>query len=90
MRRLPLRLKLAHITAGVSTYVATSAGMFAEGSLMSPERTLADVDGGAVAVLAGDLVLTSSGDALVLWCERRRTTGSRDRACDRRLLGSTS
>jgi hypothetical protein len=79
-----------HITVGVPIYVGISAAILAEGSLMSAEHTLADIQGGAVAMLAGGMVLTPAGDALVLWCERRRTAASRQRACDRRLLVSTS
>lgn len=88
--RPTLRLKLALVTAGVPIYVAISAAMFAEGSFISPEHSLADIHRGAVAMLVGGVALTLAGDALVLWCERRRTSTIRQRATDRRLLVSTS
>ncbi|HEY5050529.1 MAG TPA: cytochrome c oxidase assembly protein [Acidothermaceae bacterium] len=84
------RLKLALVTAGVPIYMAISAAMFAEGSFITPEHSLADIHRGVVAMLVGGVVLTLAGDALVLWCERRRTTAIRERASNRRLLVSTS
>jgi cytochrome c oxidase assembly factor CtaG len=88
--RPTLRLKLALVTAGVPIYIAICAAMFAEGSFISPEHSLADIHRGAIAMLVGGIVLTLAGDALVLWCERRRTIAIRHRASDRRLLVSTS
>jgi cytochrome c oxidase assembly factor CtaG len=87
--RPTLRLKLALVTAGVPIYIAISAAMFAEGRFISPEHSLADIHRGAVAMLVGGVGLTLAGDALVLWCERRRTTAVRQRASERRLLVST-
>jgi putative membrane protein len=88
--RPTLRLKLALVTAGVPIYMAISAAMFAEGSFISPAHSVADIHRGALAMLVGGVVLTLAGDALVLWCERRRTTAIRERASNRRLLVSTS
>jgi cytochrome c oxidase assembly factor CtaG len=88
--RPTLRLKLALVTAGVPIYVAISAAMFAEGRFISPAHSLADIHRGAVAMLVGGVVLTLAGDALVLWCERRRPGSIRQRSNDRRLLVSTS
>jgi cytochrome c oxidase assembly factor CtaG len=88
--RPTLRLKLALVTAGVPIYVAIAAGMFAEGSFMSPAHSVADIHRGAVVMLVGGVVLTLAGDALVVWCERRRTTAVRQRASDRVLLMSAS
>lgn len=88
--RPTLRLKLALVTAGVPIYVAISAGMFAEGRFMSPEHSLADIHRGAASMLVGGVLLTLAGDALVVWCDRRRTSATRQRASDRRLLVSTS
>jgi cytochrome c oxidase assembly factor CtaG len=88
--RPTLRLKLALVTAGVPIYVAISAAMFAEGSFISPEHSLADIHRGAFAMLVGGVVLTLAGDALVVWCERRRTSAIRQRAGDRLVLVSTS
>jgi cytochrome c oxidase assembly factor CtaG len=88
--RPTLRLKLALVTAGVPIYVVISAAMFAEGRFISPDHSLADIHRGAVAMLVGGLVLTLAGDALVLWCERRRTTAVRQRASGRLVLVSTS
>ncbi|HEY5455454.1 MAG TPA: cytochrome c oxidase assembly protein [Acidothermaceae bacterium] len=88
--RPTLQLKLALVSAGVPIYIAISAAMFAEGSFMSPAHSLADIHRGAVAMLVGGVVLTLAGDALVLWCERRRTSAIRQRASDRLVLVSTS
>lgn len=88
--RPSVRLKLALVTAGVPIYVAISAAMFAEGKFISPDHSLADIHRGAVAMLVGGVVLTFAGDALVLWCERRRTSAQRLRASDRLVLVSTS
>jgi cytochrome c oxidase assembly factor CtaG len=88
--RPTLRLKLALVSAGVPIYIAISAAMFAEGSFISPEHSLADIHSGAVAMLVGGVVLTLAGDVLVVWCERRRTSAVRQRASDRRVLVSTS
>jgi putative membrane protein len=88
--RPTLRLKLALITAGVPIYAAISAAMFAEGSFISPDHSVADIDRGAVAMLVGGTVLTLAGDALVIWCERRRTSAIRQRTTDRLVLVSTS
>ena len=88
--RPTLRLKLALVTVGVPIYIAISAAMFAEGRFISPVHSLADIHRGALAMLAGGVGLTLAGDALVLWCERRRTTAVRQRAIERRLLVSTS
>ena len=87
--RPTLRLKLVLVTLGAPIYAAISAAMFAEGRFMSPEHTLADIHRGAVAMLVGGVGLTIAGDALVLWCERRRTTVVRQRASERRMLVST-
>ncbi len=88
--RLSLRLKLMLVTAGVPIYIAISAAMFAEGTFISPDHSLADIHRGAVAMLVGGVVLTLAGDALVVWCERRRTSAIRQRANDRLVLVSTS
>jgi cytochrome c oxidase assembly factor CtaG len=88
--RPTLRLKLALISAGVPIYIAISAAMFAEGSFISPEHSLADIHRGALVMLVGGVFLTLAGDALVMWCERRRTSAVRQRASDRRVLVSTS
>jgi putative membrane protein len=88
--RPSVRLKLALVTAGVPIYVAISAAMFAEGKFISPDHSLADIHRGAVAMLVGGVVLTFAGDALVLWCARRRTSAQRLRASDRLVLVSTS
>jgi hypothetical protein len=88
--RPTLRLKLALVTAGIPIYVAISAGMFAEGRFISPEHSLADIHRGAASMLIGGVLLTLAGDALVVWCDRRRTSATRQRASDRRLLVSTS
>ena len=71
-------------------YIAISAAMYAEGGFISPEHSLSDIHRGAVAMLVGGVGLTLAGDALVLWCERRRTTAIRQRASDRHVLVSTS
>jgi cytochrome c oxidase assembly factor CtaG len=83
------RLKLALVTAGVPIYIAISAAMFAEGSFISPAHSLADIHRGALAMLVGGIVLTLAGDALVIWCERRRAIAIRHRASDRRVLVSS-
>jgi cytochrome c oxidase assembly factor CtaG len=88
--RPTLRLKLALVTAGLPVYIAISGAMFAEGRFISPEHSLADIHRGAFAMLVGGVGVTLAGDALVLWCERRRTTAVRQRASERRLLVSTS
>jgi cytochrome c oxidase assembly factor CtaG len=88
--RPTLSLKLALVSAGVPIYLAISAAMFAEGRFMSPVHSLADIHRGAVAMLVGGVLLTLAGDALVLWCERRRATATRRRASDRLVLVSTS
>jgi putative copper resistance protein D len=88
--RPTLRLKLALVTAGVPIYIAISAAMYAEGSFISPEHSLADIHRGALAMLVGGIVLTLAGDALVIWCDRRRATVIRRRASDRLVLVSTS
>jgi cytochrome c oxidase assembly factor CtaG len=88
--RPTLRLKLALVTAGVPIYLAISAAMFAEGSFISPKHSVADIHRGAAVMLVGGVVLTLSGDVLVMWCERRRVNAIRQRASDRRLLVSTS
>jgi cytochrome c oxidase assembly factor CtaG len=88
--RPTVRLKLVLVTAGVPIYTAISVSMFAEGRFISPAHSLADIHRGAVAMLVGGVVLTLAGDALVLWCERRRTTTVRQRASDRLVLVSTS
>jgi putative copper resistance protein D len=88
--RPSLRLKLALVTAGVPIYIAISAAMFAEGKFISPDHSLADIHRGAIAMLVGGVVLTLAGDALVIWCERRRTSAIRQRASDRMVLVSTS
>jgi cytochrome c oxidase assembly factor CtaG len=88
--RPTLRLKLALVTAGVPIYIAISAAMFAEGTFISPVHSLADIHRGAVSMLVGGVVLTLAGDALVIWCERRRASAIRHRASDRLVLVSTS
>jgi cytochrome c oxidase assembly factor CtaG len=88
--RPSLRLKLTLVTAGVPIYMAISAAMFAEGIFISPAHSLADIRRGAVAMVVGGVVLTLAGDALVVWCERRRTSAIRQRASDRLVLVSTS
>jgi cytochrome c oxidase assembly factor CtaG len=88
--RPTLRLKLALVTAGVPIYVAIAAAMFAEGSFISPDHSVADIHRAAVAMVVGGVVMTLAGDALVIWCERRRTSAIRHRASDRRVLVSTS
>jgi cytochrome c oxidase assembly factor CtaG len=88
--RPTLRLKLALVTAGVPIYIAITAAMFAEGTFISPEHSLADIHRGAAAMLVGGVALTLAGDALVLWCERRRTSAIRQRASNRPLLVSMS
>jgi cytochrome c oxidase assembly factor CtaG len=88
--RPTLRLKLALVTAGVPIYIAISAAMFAEGTFISPVHSLADIHRGAVSMLVGGVVLTLAGDALVIWCERRRTSAIRQRASNRLVLVSTS
>ncbi len=88
--RPSLRLKLALVTAGVPIYVAISTAMFAEGKFISPAHSLADIHRGAVAMLVGGVLLTLAGDALVVWCDQRRTSAIRQRAIDRPVLVSTS
>jgi putative membrane protein len=88
--RPTVRLKFILVTAGVPIYVAISAAMFAEGRFISAAHSLDDIHRGAVAMLVGGVVLTLMGDALVMWCERRRASTIRQRAGDRLVLVSTS
>jgi putative membrane protein len=88
--RPTLRLKLTLVTAGVPIYVTIAAAMFGEGSFVSPAHSLSDIHRGAETMLVGGVVLTLAGDALVLWCERRRKTAVRQRASERFVLVSTS
>jgi cytochrome c oxidase assembly factor CtaG len=88
--RPSLRLKLGLVSAGIPVYAAIAASMYAEGRFISPEHSLADIRRGALTMLVGGAVLTLAGDALVIWCDRRRTNATRRRAIDRRSLVSAS
>jgi putative copper resistance protein D len=88
--RPSLRIKLGLVSAGLPVYVAIAAAMYAEGRFISPAHSLADIHRGALAMLVGGVVLTLAGDATVIWCDRRRTNATRQRATDRRTLVSAS
>ncbi len=79
------RLKLWLVTAGVPIYVAIAGGMYAEGTFMTPEHSLADIRRGAVAMLVGGVALTLAGVALLVRSNRQHQVAVEQRNVERRL-----
>ena len=86
--RPSLRLKLVLVTIGVPVYVAIAGAMYAEGSFITPDHSLADIHRGALAMLVGGVVLTVAGAALLIWRDRQRRLAVQQRGVDRRSLVS--
>jgi cytochrome c oxidase assembly factor CtaG len=79
------RLKLWLVTAGVPIYMAIAGAMYAEGSFITPEHSLADIHRGAIAMLVGGIALTLAGDALLIRNNRQRRVAVEQRNVERRL-----
>jgi hypothetical protein len=59
--------------------------MYAEGSFITPEHSLADIHRGAIAMLVGGIALTLAGDALLIRNNRQRRVAVEQRNVERRL-----
>lgn len=83
--RPSLRLKLWLVSAGVPIYIAIAGAMYAEGTFITPEHSLADIHRGAIAMLVGGVVLSLAGDVLLIRGNRQRRVAVEQRNIERRL-----
>jgi cytochrome c oxidase assembly factor CtaG len=72
-------LKVSLLAAGVPVYALIAGAMVAEGRFISPDHSLSDIHRGAVAMLAGGLLLSMTDVIVVVSQERARRSTARAR-----------
>jgi hypothetical protein len=78
-------VKLLLVTAGVPICAAIAGAMYAEGSFMTPQHSLTDIHGGAIAMLVGGVVLSLAGVVLLIRVNRQRRLAVERRTVERHL-----